>query len=251
MKNNQTDLPSTLMLTAYTWEQHDYQRINHELTWEITPQEIFNPATKLATKQSSTDSQPTFTMAAGVYHLHVTSPLGDKDIKDVVLHPGACINEVVYLGTIGIDDREENFDLSDDPNFDRSCEYLRRLDERDGQREFAQHADALRNPDILPPAQPGHEYDQSLESQNTLQAHPILSQAKQFDGVGMDANRDSSRNQHAAEAQLQPELAPGAQPVISPSAPNTFTLQLIEQYNHATDNRYVITGHIETRSCSG
>jgi hypothetical protein len=208
-----------LRLSAYTWGENDYQRITQNLHWSIKATEVFSQQSHVKHSDDSQAAKPEFHLAAGVYTLEVHCEFGEKTIKDVVLHPGAIIDEVVYFGKIGIDDREENYDLSDDDSFNRSSEYLRRLDEREGQRQFASHADALRNPDIIPPAEPGHEYDQGLESQSQFKAHPILSKAKQFDGIGMDNNRDTSRNQHATEAQLQPDLAPGAQPSASPATP--------------------------------
>jgi hypothetical protein len=208
-----------LRLSAYTWAKNDYQLITHNLNWQLKATEVFSEQLHLKHEDQSQAVQAEFHLAPGVYRLTVTCELGEKTIEDVVLHPGAIIDEVVYFGKIGMDDREENYDLSDDNNFDRGSEYLRRLDERDGQRQFAAHADALRNPDIISEAAPGHEYDQGLESQSQFKAHPILAQAKQFDGIGLDTNRDTSRNQHAAEAQLQPGLAPGAKPEMAPSTP--------------------------------
>lgn len=208
-----------LRLSAYSWGKNDYQLIAYDIHWSLKATEVFSPSSHLKHEAQSNEAKPEFHLAAGVYQLTVSCELGEKIIHDIVLHPGAIIDEVVYFGKIGIDDREENYDLSDDENFDRSSEYLRRLDEREGQRQFASHADALRNPDIIQEAAPGHEYDQGIESQGQFKAHPILSKAKQFDGIGMDSNRDTSRNQHAAEAQLQPDLAPGAKPTAAPSAP--------------------------------
>lgn|GEM_PF-3174507 len=218
---SQEHLPqtSTLRLSAYTWNKDDYQLITHNLNWSLKATEVFTQHNTAPSSASSQEAQPEFCLAAGVYTLEIFCELGEKTVDDVVLHPGAIVDEVVYFGKIGMDDREENYDLSDDNSFDRSSEYLRRLDERDGQRQFAAHADALRNPDIMPEAEPGHEYDQSMEAQSQFKSHPILSKAKQFDGVGIDSNRDTSRNQHAAEATLQPDLAPGAKPSASPSSP--------------------------------
>ena len=211
--------PAWLRLSAYMWGKNDYQLITDNLHWSIKATEIFSEHLHLKHIDDNKQAQPEFHLSPGVYTLEVTCDLGEKTIKDIVLHPGAIIDEVVYFGKIGIDDREENYDLSDDANFGRSSEYLRRLDERDGQRQFASHADALRNPDLSPPAEPGHEYDQGVEANSQFKAHPILSKAKQFDGIGLDTNRDTSRNQHAAEAQLQPSLAPGAKPEMTVSTP--------------------------------
>jgi hypothetical protein len=215
-----TNTESTkLRLSAYRWGKNDYEIITENLHWSIKATEIFFEQSHLKHADDSLQAQPEFHLSAGVYSLEVSCDLGEKTIEDIVLHPGSIVDEVVYFGKIGIDDREENYDLNGDESFSRSSEYLRRLDERDGQRQFASHADPLRNPDLTPPAQPGHEYDQGLEANSEFKAHPILSKAKQFDGIGMDSNRDTSRNQHAAEAKLQPSLAPGAKPTMTISAP--------------------------------
>lgn len=208
-----------LRLSAYQWGKNDYEPITHHLHWSIKATEVFSSEPAVKEADESLRAHPEFYLSAGVYTLEVRCDLGEKTIENVVLHPGSIVDEVVYFGKIGIDDGEENYDLSDDESFDRSSEYLRRLDEREGQRQFAAHADPLRNPDLSPPAQPGHEYDQGLEANSQFKAHPILSKAKQFDGVGVDSNRDTSRNQHAAEAKLEPSLAPGAKPEMTVSSP--------------------------------
>ena len=210
---------STLRLSAYTWENGDYQAVRQNLVWDIRAIEAFSQHTAYPTTDHSTQAQPIFNLCPGVYTLEVSCDLGEHTVENVVLHPGAVIDEVVYFGKVGMDDGEESFDLSDDQAFDASSEYLRRLDEREGQRAFGTNADALRNPDILPPAEPGHEYDQSVEANSNFKSHPLLAQAQQFDGISRNMNADTSRSQHAAEAQLQPDLAPGAQPTASPATP--------------------------------
>ena len=208
-----------LNLCAYTFEHGEYHLIQSSLSWVLQPKELFNPSIATNKQANSTEDTPQFTLSPGVYTLHVECDLGSKTIENVVLHPGAIIDEVVYFGKMGMDDQEEQFDLSEDENFDLASEFLRRHDEREGQRNFADIGDALRDPDITPPAEPGHEFDQSVEERSQFKSHPILSKAKQFDGVAANQNRDTSRSQHAAETQLQPDLAPGATPTQSPSAP--------------------------------
>ena len=88
---------ASLRLSAYTFDKGDYRPITANLVWTLKATEIFNPNENSTQKTHSSDSMPIFSLQPGVYILDVDCDLGSKTVEDIVLHPGAIIDEVVYF----------------------------------------------------------------------------------------------------------------------------------------------------------
>jgi hypothetical protein len=190
---------------AVTLRDGDYQAIQRDLYWRLLSDNV---------SVDSRESAPLFVVAPGTYRLIVSHPeYGEKEVHGIVLNAAEPQDELVYLGQTGIDDSEENYHLNDNAEFDSDKEYQRRVADRAEEQRYGDMASELRDPNLLGPEA---GVDQALETaqQNGLQSHPVLGQAAQFDGVAAKMNPNVAENVHAAEAQKDPELQPGAKPKL-------------------------------------
>lgn len=203
-------LPSQagILLLAVTLKGGEYEQLAHGLHWCLEND---------AGCEKSQEPNPLFIVNPGVYQLTVTHPeYGEKVVTGIHLSAGITADEVVYLGQINVDDSEENYHLYDERDFNADREHQRRLADRAAEQHFAEITHELRDPHILEP-QAGMEEASERVHQQGLQSHPLLGQAAQFDGVAPKLNAHVTENVHAAEAQKDPELRPGAQPKLSRS----------------------------------
>ncbi len=217
MANNVTALPHSarLQLTAVNLAKGQYTILTDKMYWQLESTYLAKdketPEKKsLPQKFTSRDTQPLFVVPPGVYRLELQhDELGDKIVENIRLLAGTLTDEVIYLGEADIDDSEENFHLSEDEDFDPNREHDRRLADRQNEAKFGDMAAEIRQPNILG-EEAGFEQAQEMAVQSGMQAHPLLSGSPQFDGTDAKMNPVTENNVHAAEAQKDPELAPGA-----------------------------------------
>lgn len=222
MSANVTALPHSarLQLTAVSLAKGQYHVLADKLHWklEVTyrPDDEQDKRPQFNT-QTSRDARPLFVVPPGVYRLSVEhEELGDKLVENIQLIAGTLTDEVVYLGETQIDDSEENFHLNDDESFNVEREYDRRLADRQNESKYGDMAAEIRQPNILGP-EAGFDQAQQMAAQSGIQSHPLIGNSPQFDGVDAKLNPNVSENVHAAEAQKDPELRPGAKPTPNPS----------------------------------
>lgn len=217
MSANVTALPHSarLQLTAVNLAKGQYQVLTDKLHWTL--EATYRPDDEKAklsqtTSQTSREARPLFVMPPGVYRLTVEhEELGEKLVENIQLIAGTLTDEVVYLGETQIDDSEENFHLNDDDSFNADREYDRRLADRQNEAKYGDMAAEMRQPNILGP-EAGFDQAQQMAAQTGIQNHPLIGNSPQFDGVDAKLNPNISENVHAAEAQKDPELRPGAKP---------------------------------------
>lgn len=199
-----------LQLTAVTLKGGQYQVLTQGLHWRVRAQSQTSKSKNLQQHFNSVDAAPLFVVPEGIYDVIVShTDLGDKEVQHIRLQKDSLTDEVIYLGSVDIDDQEENFHLGDDDDFNPDREYARRQQDRRGQAQYAQASNPLRAPDIVAP-DAGFGEAQQVSQQSGMQAHPLLSQKAQFDGVAAKMNPNLTENVHAAEAQVDPSLQPGA-----------------------------------------
>lgn len=225
MHTNVTALPNSarLQLTAVSLAKGEYQVVTGQLVWRLLVT-YRSDEKKAAQPESfiSHEDRPLFVLAPGVYRLEVShAELGDKSVENIQVLAGTLTDEVIYLGATQIDDSEENFHLNDDEDFNVNQEYERRLADRQSESKYGDMAAEIRQPDILGP-DAGFEQAQQVANESGMQSHPLLANSPQFDGVDAKLNPNTSENVHAAEAQKDPELRPGAQPQPGPSTAPQF-----------------------------
>lgn len=187
-----------------------FQVIEQGLLWELTK---LDQKDKLLpdSRIESLEAKPLFEVFPAKYHLAVTFENRTVEIQSVQLDAGKIVDELIIFqqgdaqaGDYHIDPAEVNLD----------SEHVRRQLERDGQRKFGVAVEGLRSPDVAAAIQ--NMGGQLMDMGMGVQAHPVLSQSAQFDGIAAKLTQDASQNQHAAEAQIQPDLKPGAQPNAAP-----------------------------------
>ena len=209
-----------LSLKAVEAREGQLQVIEQGLLWELTKLDKKDQPLE-ASRQESIEAKPLFEVYPGNYHLAVTFENRTIEIAKLKLEAGKIVDELIIfqqgdsqVGDYHVDPDEVNL----------HSEHERRQLERDGQRKFGVAVEGLRSPDIAAMLQ--ENQGQLMDMGMGVQAHPILSQSAQFDGVAAKLTQDASQNQHAAEAQIQPELRPGAQPNAAPGmrgpTPNPF-----------------------------
>ncbi len=211
-----------LQLTCVTLKGGQYQQLVDQLHWRVRATKLNDNSRNVQEQFNATDASPLFVVSPGIYEVEVIhDELGDKTISNVVLKADTLTDEVVYLGHVDIDDQEENYHLNDQEDFNVHAEHGRRQMDRDDQAKFGLAANGLRAPEIIGP-DAGFGQAQQVAAQSGMQAHPLLSNSAQFDGVAAKMNPDLTNNVHAAEAQVSPELRPGAQPTPGPSTAPTL-----------------------------
>lgn len=220
MSNNVSALPHTarLQLMAVNLAKGQYQLLADQLFWRLTqtyrPDDAKSETVAEPHSVTSRDANPLFVVPPGIYRLEVShDALGDKVVENIQLLAGTLTDEVIYLGETQIDDSEENFHLNDEDAFNTEREYDRRLADRQAEAKYGDMAAEIRRPDILGP-EAGFDQAQQMAAQTGLQSHPLVGNSPQFDGVDAKLNPNVSENVHAAEAQKDPELRPGAKPQL-------------------------------------
>jgi len=205
----QTSSLAKLSLTAVFFENGEYRPLHQGLLWQLT--RLNKKGEPLIRHRAeSFDAQPMFEVQPGQYHLAATYSDNTVEITGLELIAGKTAHELIIF--------QKGVAVKTDYRIDSSevnlqTEYLRRQLERDAQRKYGYAASELRNPDLIAAS---HAMGQLMDS--GLMEHPILSRSAQFDGIAAKLTQAASDNQHAAEAQIQPELRPGARPQAQPQA---------------------------------
>ena len=201
-----------LQLTAVTLKGGQYQVLTKDLHWRLRAQKHFSKRKNLQEYFNSTQSRPLFVVPSGVYTVIVEhAEFGEKEVHNITLKENTFSDEIIYIGNVDIDDQEENYHLHGDDSFNVDREHDRRQRDRESQRKYGLAAAELRQPEIVGP-EAGFGEAMGVAQQSGMQAHPLLSNSAQFDGVAAKMNPNLTENVHAAEAQVQPELRPGAKP---------------------------------------
>ncbi|MDF1654251.1 MAG: hypothetical protein P1U34_03980 [Coxiellaceae bacterium] len=228
MASNVTALPHSarLQLTAVSLAKGQYTVLNQGLFWRLEAtylaEDKKTKAKPLPEIFTSRDAQPLFVVPPGVYRLTLEhDELGDKQVANIRLLAGTLTDEVIYLGEIDIDDSEENFHLNDNDEFDPNREYDRRLADRQSEAKYGDMAAEIRQPNILG-EEAGFEQAAEMAAQSGIQSHPLIGDSPQFDGTDAKMNPVTDNNVHAAEAQKDPELRPGAKPQSQPRTSPQF-----------------------------
>jgi hypothetical protein len=224
MVSNISAMPhcARLQLTAVTLKSGQYEVLTEGLHWRLRATKQFSKRKNQKEHFNAVEARPCFVVPAGVYDLTLEhTALGTREVHRIVLQENTLTDEIVYLGSVDIDDSEENYHLNNDDDFNVDREHARRGQDREGQRKFGAAAEDLRQPEIVGP-EAGFGEAQQVAQQSGMQSHPLLSNSAQFDGVAAKMNPNLTENVHAAEAQVEPSLQPGAKAQQQPSTAPTM-----------------------------
>ena len=162
------------------------------LTWILAPVGTHSTL-KTDTPYTSDQAQPYFTQTAGTYAVSCEWKGNTYTFGDVLLEKNTQLDVVYWINTMEPGSGEEAYYA--DPASE--LEYERQKSNRRGQSTFGTAEFAVRDPD---PVQP----DGCLD--NSIPAHPLLSNEAQFDGVEPNMTIEPSENRQSVEMTLQHQL---------------------------------------------
>jgi len=185
--------------------------IREGLVWQLKPAKKNSPAEIFI----SEEAQPLFQIIEGKYSLSVLHDQKTIKLGEIYLEKNTLTDLIFLLHAQGRDDPNEEYFISDE--IDTASEYERRQLERKGERQFGATDNPLHHPS---------QFQQSGElasAMNTIQAHPLLANKTQFDGIADNLRDDPRTNEEAIEKTLtlayqkQLQAQPGMTPGITPN----------------------------------